>query len=310
MHAGGVGQPGVGHDELVQAAPEVLVLVGAAQTLPREGEHQVVECVAGETFPELPYTQVVLHAFVGGVIVEIAGNQDLGARVAADERVHASAHHIGVFVPFGHGGGIAPVAGRPVVDEHVQRVARRELHHSIQDVAVAGERVEREDHRDFPTPQYPHATVAVEQCDIHPAAVGRVVMHIPVSALPQWRLVAQVFEYLFVFDLRKSDKPRRVTHSRRHNHLSNHGNLQIILFIGPVIAACRSKIIICLQTVVRWVKEVLHIVEHDSVKRGVGLRPADHTPYYAEYYDAHSFHLVFNLSRQIYNENQRKSRVL
>ena len=30
MHAGGVGQPGVGHDELVQAAPEVLVLVGAA----------------------------------------------------------------------------------------------------------------------------------------------------------------------------------------------------------------------------------------------------------------------------------------
>ena len=81
MNIGTVCQPGIGHDKLVQTAPKVLVLVGTVQTLPGKDKHQVVECVSRKARAELLHPKKIVHTLIGGIIVEVAGNQDFGMRI-------------------------------------------------------------------------------------------------------------------------------------------------------------------------------------------------------------------------------------
>ena len=69
------------HDDLVKAAPEILMFVGADIVLVYKMVHQIEECVLYVTRAISSGAKMLFHAFVRGIIIEIAHQQDIGGRI-------------------------------------------------------------------------------------------------------------------------------------------------------------------------------------------------------------------------------------
>ena len=231
------------------------------------------------------------HALVGGVVVHVAHDNHLCARVLLHQRLFEGIDLLaGALADFA-----ACRARGPVIDDKMEFLASQfAAHHEKAARDVRGVafkfgvgvhllvfvHIETEvdvglifvliiiwyEHRAFEREE----AGVVEESTFHASAVGPVVVYDLPAALLQCRLFQEVFEHVAVFDFRHSDDRRagrKLVGAEFREHARHVVELCLVLHLAPLVAPVGKKLIIVLAGIVQRVEQIFKVVKCHAIER-------------------------------------------
>ena len=189
------GEQGVAHEDMVDAAPASLVLVGAPCAL--------VPFALGRDVGEAHFLAEIGQGAVGGVVVEVAGHDDV-PRTGEADGVDGLADALRHTHTVGAGGPLAVDTTGGVYHEHVQGVGIAGDATGIEDVA-GGMAPWRRFDAQRPVAEHSEGERRPHECHVDATLVVARCHDILIACVAKWRAVEQVVHHAVVFHLGEHD---------------------------------------------------------------------------------------------------------